>query len=98
MVKLFNSKGLNLHIVGCISSSNLEFWDWRRGSFRNEHFLDFLRQCLREICANGHTMEDIMLVMDSAPAHSRAESILEEDEFRDSNLSYDILQQHVDPH
>lgn len=81
VVKLPNSKGPNLHIVGCISSSNLEFWERRRGSFKNEDFLDFLRQCLREICANGHNMEDIVLVMDNAPAHSRAESIMEEEEF-----------------
>lgn len=81
IVKVPNIKGPNLHIIGCISSTALEFWQRKRGAFKREDFLNFLRHCLRVVTSNGHNMQDIVVVLDNAPAHSRCEEIMQQEEF-----------------
>ncbi|PSN43756.1 hypothetical protein C0J52_06415 [Blattella germanica] len=81
VVKVPNRKGPNLRIVGYISSTGLEFWQRKRGAFKREDFLAFLRQCFRVVVNNGHNMEDDVVVMDNAPAHSRCEELMTEQKF-----------------
>ena len=72
IVKVPNSKGPNLHIIGCISSTALEFWQRKRGALKRRH-------CLRVVTSNGHNMQDIVVVFNNAPAHSRCEQIMQQE-------------------
>lgn len=75
-VKLPNSKGPNLHVIGCISSTGMQYWERKRGAFRKEHFQEWMKRCLRVCIQNGHAPNSIVIVMDNAPAHSRLEGAL----------------------
>jgi transposase len=81
VVNLPNSKGPNVHIIGGVSSTGLVYWERRRGSFRKESFNEWLRQCLRACVEEGLTMQDVVIVVDNAPAHCEAELLCQEGEF-----------------
>lgn len=81
VVNLPNSKGPNLHIIGAISSTKLEFWERKRGAFKKNDFQNWLRRCLSHCIENGNLASNIVVVLDNAPVHSRVEILSEEKEF-----------------
>lgn len=54
-------------------------------SFRHEDVNDWLRQMLRDL-ATRQDLDNVVVVIDNAPSHSRAERVFEEDEFRNATL------------
>jgi transposase len=81
VVTLPNSKGPNLHIIGAITSTGILHWERHRGSFKNDTCNAWVRRCLQAAIASGHQAADIVLVIDNAPAHSKIEQVLDEEEF-----------------
>ena len=81
VVNLPNSKGPNLHIIGAVSATGLVCWERRRGAFKKEDCRDWLRRCLRECAVHGHLMDNVVIVLDNAPAHSQLEVLSNEEEF-----------------
>lgn len=75
-VKMPASRGANIHMIAAISQTGLEKFTSRRGSFRNEHFNCWLRELIEETVANGTPIGNIVIVIDNAPCHSRAEDVL----------------------
>ena len=72
------SRGANIHVIGSISTLGMLHHTIQRGSFTSEK-AEYLRQTLRK--ANQYYQTTVVLVTDNAPCHSRAETILHEEEF-----------------
>jgi transposase len=81
VVKLPNSKGPNLHLIGAIASNGFMYWERRRGSFKKPEFKTWFRHCLHAAIATGLQLPNIVIVLDNAPAHSNAEEVIHEAEF-----------------
>lgn len=81
VVKRPNSKGPNLHIVCGISSTGVVLWERQRGSLKIPNFNAWLRRCLQAAIAADVNPQDIVVVIDNAPAHSRAEEVFQEEAF-----------------
>jgi transposase len=86
VVRLPNSKGPNLQIIGAITSTGLLHWERRRGSFTVELFNAWLRRCLVSAIGAGILPQDVVVVIDNAPAHSRAQSVFQEPQFNGATL------------
>lgn len=81
VVKLPNSKGPNVHMIAGISQRGLHHFKRLRGSFRINDANEWLRGLLRELQTEGHSNENLVLVSDNAPCHSKFESVFAETEF-----------------
>lgn len=86
IAKLPNSKGPNLHIIGGMSSTGIEFWERRRGALRHNDFNDWVRRCLQSCIRSGHESNTIVVVLDNAPAHRHVEVITQEEEFQEVQI------------
>jgi transposase len=86
VVKLPNSKGPNLHIIGGISSNGVVHWERQRGAFKIPNFNAWLSRCLEAAIATGVHPNAIVVVIDNAPAHSRAEEVVQEDAFQGTQV------------
>ena len=49
LMKVPASKGKNIHMIGCISASRLEYFETRRGSLNHKAFQEVLRNILRQL-------------------------------------------------
>ena len=74
------SKGANIHVIGCISSMGMIYHEIRRGSFRRDSALEWVKRCLRR--ANEIYGGVVVLVLDNAPCHSVIEDALKEDDLK----------------
>lgn len=79
------SKGGNMHIIACISSTGLQFWERRFGSFKIPECKAFLRRLLDNIRLTHH-LSDVVIVLDNAPCHARSEEVFAEDEYLGATL------------
>jgi len=77
-VKMPSSRGANVHMIGAISQLGLEKFKTQRGSFRSEQFNTWLTELMDEVISNGTPANSIVIVIDNAPCHSRAESVISE--------------------
>ncbi|KAG4044437.1 hypothetical protein PC123_g20123 [Phytophthora cactorum] len=85
--KLFAGGGQNMHVIACISENGLVHYETKFGSNRHANTNDFIRALLRRIRdSSEHTLADMVLVIDNAPCHCRAESVFEEGKFLDATL------------
>jgi hypothetical protein len=75
-----SSKGRNIHVIACISREGVEYSEGRFGSFKWEAANDFIRAMLRDQ-ATRTSLDNVVVVLDNAPCHNRAEEVFEEDEF-----------------
>lgn len=55
-------------------------YELRRGSFKKDDALEWVRQCLRRANEIYHSI--VVLVLDNAPCHVKVEEVIEEEEFR----------------
>ena len=78
-VKLSTSKGKNIHVIGGISQTGMQYWERRRGSYRKDDCCDFLRRLLRRI---DEPTSEIVVVLDNAPVQVSLESVSQEEEFQ----------------
>ena len=74
------SKGANIHVIGCISSMGMIYHQIRRGAFRKDSALEWVKQCLRR--ANEIHGGVVVLVLDNAPCHNAIEAALEEEDLQ----------------
>ncbi|KAG2884865.1 hypothetical protein PC129_g23429 [Phytophthora cactorum] len=85
--KVFAGGGQNMHVIACNSENGLVHYETNFGSNRHANTNDFIRALLRRIRDSSElTLADVVLVIDNAPCHCRAESVFEEEEFLDATL------------
>ena len=77
VVHMPTSKGPNIHMIGAMTQTGLVNFKRRRGSYRSDSCNEWLAEVLQQMVANGTPAEQIVLVMDNAPCHSKAESVFE---------------------
>ena len=78
------SKGANVHCIGAISNLGLIHYELKRGSFKKENALVWMRTCLR-IAMEKHG-GPIVLVIDNAPCHSNIEAELLKEDLADCKV------------
>ena len=71
-----NSKGPNLHCIGAITQHSLVMLQTRRGSLKAENFYGYLSTIVDNCLGRG--IRKLLVVIDNAPAHSRAEDQLQQ--------------------
>ncbi len=74
------SRGANVHVIGCISSMGMIYNQIRRGSFRKDNVLEWVKECLRR--ANEIYGGVVVLVIDNAPCHTAIEDALKEEDLK----------------
>ena len=74
-VVLPSSKGANLHCIGAMSDSRMILFTTRRGAFKHADFNEWVEELLT-VCTN-QGVERPTLIVDNAPAHARAETVVE---------------------
>ncbi|KAJ8542610.1 hypothetical protein ON010_g12200 [Phytophthora cinnamomi] len=85
--KVFAGGGQNMHVFACISEHGLVYYETRFGSNRFSNTNDFIRNVLRHVRdASEIRLDNVVLVLDNAPCHCRAEVVFEETEFLDATL------------
>lgn len=78
------SKGANVHVIGCISTSGFIHYEVRRGSFKKDNAKAWMKTCLRQSLIKLGV--PIVMVIDNAPCHSKIEEILQLDEFKENKI------------
>ncbi|KAH9119453.1 hypothetical protein LEN26_007956 [Aphanomyces euteiches] len=58
----------------------------RRGSYTNERANEWLRDMMREAKTYFNGLDDVLVIFDNAPCHSRIEHVFEEQEFQHASL------------
>ncbi|KAE9219708.1 hypothetical protein PF005_g7755 [Phytophthora fragariae] len=77
--KVFAGGGQNMHVIACISEHALVYFETRFGSNRYTNTNDFVRGLLRHVAQQGEiSLSDVVLVLDNAPCHCRAEAFMRE--------------------
>ncbi|MEL7309615.1 MAG: transposase, partial [Pseudomonadota bacterium] len=73
-IKQPSSKGPNLHCIGAITQHSLVMFETRRGSLKADNFYHYLSTIVDNCLGRG--IRKLLVVIDNAPAHSRAEDQL----------------------
>ncbi|XP_047135639.1 uncharacterized protein LOC124812732 isoform X2 [Hydra vulgaris] len=78
VVRLPSSKGANVHMIGALTQMGLMNFTCRRGNYKMAQCNDWLKQLLQGIVAQGIPSTNIVVVIDNAPCHARAnEAVME---------------------
>lgn len=67
------SRGPNVHLIGAISTAGVVFMERRRGSFTANLANDWVERLLIQWQNAGNEVDDLVIVCDNAPCHSRLE-------------------------
>lgn len=73
VAKMPCSKGPNIHVIGGMSSFGVEFVEIRRGAFKWEAANEWVGRLVTEVHQRGVPINQIVLICDNAPVHSRFE-------------------------
>ncbi|KAF7692991.1 hypothetical protein CDIK_2320 [Cucumispora dikerogammari] len=77
-------KSANVHTIGAISNLGLIHYELRRGSFKKENAIEWVKTCFRvAVLKHGGP---VVLVVDNAPCHSQVESVLQKAEFLECKI------------
>ncbi len=76
-VTLPASRGPNIHLIGAITANGVVKMESRRGSFKWQDVNQWVRGLLVQWTANGFRLEDLVVVADNAPNHSRLSHVFE---------------------
>ncbi|KAH9116547.1 hypothetical protein AeMF1_009531 [Aphanomyces euteiches] len=79
-------KGKNLHIIGAMSANNFLYCVHKRGAYKSIHANEWLRNMLRAVREHYEGLQDIVVIADNAPCHSRLNEVFEEEEFSEACL------------
>ena len=71
------ARGPNIHLIGAISSAGVVAMEHRRGSFKAEVANVWVEGLLQRWVEMGNPLEDLVVVCDNAPCHSRLENVVE---------------------
>lgn len=77
VVRMPFSKGPNVHMIAGLTQNGLVNVTRRRGSFRHEDFNNWLIGLVNYFLDLGENPRNLVIVMDNAPCHSRAEEIVQ---------------------
>lgn len=69
------SKGPNIHMIGAISSFGKELIEIRRGAFKWENANQWLDMLATTVNQRGVPLNEVVVVCDNAPVHSRFEAV-----------------------
>lgn len=86
VVKRPNSHGPNVHMICGISQRGLHNFTRARGSFKWESANTWVRQLFQSLINEGENIENVVLIIDNAPCHSRIENILSEAPFSGARI------------
>jgi transposase len=75
ITKMPNSRGANIHMIGAMTQTSMIKFMRKRGSFKSEDFLNWLKMVVTTATTQGIPLNNIVLVIDNAPCHSKAENI-----------------------
>ena len=70
------ARGPNLHVIGAVSCEGVVLITKHRDAFRNNECNLWIAQVLEKLEAAGKRIEDVVIVCDNAPCHSRLENAL----------------------
>ena len=85
-VVLPNSREPNLHLIAGITNTGLINAKTKRGSFKWTDANNWLREILEHYRNQGHDMQNVVVVCDNAPCHSKLEDVMQEEPFVGVNL------------
>ncbi|XP_036324932.1 uncharacterized protein LOC118738120 [Rhagoletis pomonella] len=68
------ARGPNVHVIGAITASSILLMDRRRGSFTANSCSDWILQLVQKWQQLGNNLQDLVIVCDNAPCHSRIEA------------------------
>ena len=75
-VKSAAAQGPNVHIIGAMTQTGLVHWQRKRGSYRKDDCVDWLREVLMHCPEDPR---DLVVVCDNAPVHTALEEAFEEE-------------------
>ena len=78
------SRGVNIHLIGCIRLRGLIYHQLRRGSFKKDDAKEWVKECLRK--AKQIYGGPVALVIDNVPCHASIEEIFTLEEFSGHNI------------
>lgn len=78
VVSLPTSRGPNIHLIGAVTSHGVVKMETRRGSFNWQRVNEWVQSLLEEWVSNGFRLEDLVVVADNAPSHSRLSLVFEQ--------------------
>ena len=70
------SKGPNIHVIGGISAAGVVIMERRRGSFTTDAANAWMTSLLEHWVNGGNHLDDLVIVCDNAPCHSRLENVI----------------------
>lgn len=76
--KLPAARGPNVHLIGAISAAGVVMMERRRGSFTAELANAWVASLLQRWQNLGNQLEDLVIVCDNAPCHSRLETVFDD--------------------
>lgn len=76
--KLPAAKGPNVHLIGAISAASVVMMERRRGSFTAELANAWVASLLHRWQNLGNQLDDLVIVCDNAPCHSRLETVFDD--------------------
>ncbi|KAE9048820.1 hypothetical protein PR001_g3686 [Phytophthora rubi] len=80
--KVLAGGGQNLHVIACIGKGGVVHYETKLGSNKYQHSNEFIRNTLRKFA----DVSNVVVVLDNAPCHARAEAVLAEAEFAAATL------------
>ena len=69
------ARGPNIHLIGAISMTGVLKMTTKRGSFNAETANEWVIDLLHQWVQTGNRLEELVVVVDNAPCHSRIENV-----------------------
>ncbi|KAG3232488.1 hypothetical protein PI124_g22431 [Phytophthora idaei] len=80
--KVLAGGGQNLQVIACVGKGGVVHYETKLGSNKYQHSNEFIRNTLRKFT----NVSNIVVVLDNAPCHARAEAVFVEPKFQDATL------------
>ena len=77
IMKVPASKGLNIHLIAAISTTNVVMIETRRGSFKADSCNEWMLAMFHQWVTSGNRLEDLVVVTDNAPCHARLQRVFD---------------------
>src|SRR5271167_3165636 len=69
------SRGPNIHLIGVVSGESVLKFTIRRGAFKSVDCNEWVATLLQDYARNGGNLDNMVLICDNAPCHSRLENV-----------------------
>ena len=78
VAKLPSCKGANVHMISGLTQSGLVGFERRRGSYKGADCKQWVKKLLDDLIEGGTASNDIAVVIDNAPGHSKLEEVIKD--------------------